>query len=464
MKYKKCIPFWNDKCLQTSKKIWLPNCNDINNIYCLLSNQSNKYIKTTTNLTNNSYNNSIITTVNQDENTLIINNKFLKKPDNKIVNNSIRSRKIRIYPNKEQSIVFKKWFDTSRYVYNKSLNHCKVNNKHESFQTLRNLFVTHKSRNGVINKNLEDFELETPKEIRAEAIRDLSKAVTVCFSQLKQKIITKFDLKYKSRKNNKKTITIAQSGIRELTNNSISIYLKQLKTPLHIDKRTTNKEWFRNLKINHDIKLTYDGIHYDLIIPIDLPEKNNIKDSSIIALDPGCRTFQTGFSSKEFIEVTHNKKLIDKLRKRVDYLKSLRDSKDTNLRHSKKKILKTNKKIRNHIDGLHWSTITYLTKTYSSILLPSFENQGMQVKSNNKTLNRDLGYLRHYTFKERLLSKASLTNTKVYIVDESYTSQTCSSCGLLNDVKDKKIYNCSCGLVIDRDVNASRNILIKYTC
>jgi hypothetical protein len=47
-------------------------------------------------------------------------------------------------------------------------------------------------------------------------------------------------------------------------------------------------------------------------------------------------------------------------------------------------------------------------------------------------------------------------------MNESYTSRTCSVCGYLNSKCSKKEFNCkSCNFNIDRDINGSRNIMIK---
>jgi putative transposase len=47
-------------------------------------------------------------------------------------------------------------------------------------------------------------------------------------------------------------------------------------------------------------------------------------------------------------------------------------------------------------------------------------------------------------------------------VDESYTSKTCTNCGVMNDVKDSERYECkSCKIEIDRDLNGARNIMLK---
>ncbi len=52
-------------------------------------------------------------------------------------------------------------------------------------------------------------------------------------------------------------------------------------------------------------------------------------------------------------------------------------------------------------------------------------------------------------------------------VNESYTTQTCSSCGCLPDSRPRgitglgiRVWACSeCGVIHDRDINAARNIL-----
>ena len=56
----------------------------------------------------------------------------------------------------------------------------------------------------------------------------------------------------------------------------------------------------------------------------------------------------------------------------------------------------------------------------------------------------------------------------LFLVDESYTSATCGICGKLKrrgELGSNKTYRCNgvsgCGIVIDRDVNGARNILIK---
>jgi transposase len=71
----------------------------------------------------------------------------------------------------------------------------------------------------------------------------------------------------------------------------------------------------------------------------------------------------------------------------------------------------------------------------------------------------------HYRFKQRLQDKAALTNGRctVVICGEEYTSKTCTRCGHLHaKLGGAKVFACpSCALVIDRDHNGARNVLLK---
>lgn len=63
-----------------------------------------------------------------------------------------------------------------------------------------------------------------------------------------------------------------------------------------------------------------------------------------------------------------------------------------------------------------------------------------------------------HSFILRLQYKCNREHKKLYVG----TSETCTVCGQINYVGGKEVYECrSCGNDVDRDVNGSRNILIK---
>ena len=82
-------------------------------------------------------------------------------------------------------------------------------------------------------------------------------------------------------------------------------------------------------------------------------------------------------------------------------------------------------------------------------------------KSRNRAFYNDWGL---YTFIMMLTYKCQLYGKDLVILDESYTSKTCSGCGNIQDMPLwKRTYCCTkCGLVMDRDENSAVNILARY--
>ena len=100
----------------------------------------------------------------------------------------------------------------------------------------------------------------------------------------------------------------------------------------------------------------------------------------------------------------------------------------------------------------------HLIANYDVIALEDLQIQGM-VRNHHLSksiLDAGWGYL-----KMRLVSKAVDAGREVIFVNPAYTSKTCSSCGagFENLTLADRWVDCSCGLSIDRDVNAACNIL-----
>lgn len=58
--------------------------------------------------------------------------------------------------------------------------------------------------------------------------------------------------------------------------------------------------------------------------------------------------------------------------------------------------------------------------------------------------------------------KAEEAAVRVVAVDPANTTQACSSCGAMPEIKktlSDRVHSCSCGHIADRDVNAAENVL-----
>jgi putative transposase len=79
----------------------------------------------------------------------------------------------------------------------------------------------------------------------------------------------------------------------------------------------------------------------------------------------------------------------------------------------------------------------------------------------NPTLAKSIADAAWSSFFAHLLRKAAEAGREVVRVNPAYTSQTCSTCGHRQAMPlSVRVYECpTCGLVIDRDYNGSKNIL-----
>lgn len=171
---------------------------------------------------------------------------------------------------------------------------------------------------------------------------------------------------------------------------------------------------------------------------IDIPPRPTHKMSlrskkkyneDIAALDPGVRTFQTLYDiNNNVIEFGVG---------------------DVYLFELNKKGLKTK------IKKIHTRLAKFLCKRYGLVLIPRLE-----VKNSKDPY---LAVWDHPEFVNRLFIEAKKSKTcHIIEVEESWTSKTCSSCGKINNVGKSKTLLCwNCGLLIDRDINGARNILLK---
>lgn len=109
-------------------------------------------------------------------------------------------------------------------------------------------------------------------------------------------------------------------------------------------------------------------------------------------------------------------------------------------------------------DSLHKLT-THLAKNHSEIWVEDLNVSGMLKNHKLAAAISDCGF---YEFKRQLEYKTSWYGSKLCLVDRWFpSSQLCSNCGVKQSMPLKvRQYDCSsCNLSIDRDLNASINLL-----
>lgn len=430
-------PFWNVQYKELSEKLWLPTEIGYQDSLSILSNGSsnNEMVKSSywmkkltsqqnRNLQKTCYPSCTSTRVGKWEGEDI----------------KLKTLKIRLRTSSKQKQILQDWMNTTRYVYNKTVHAIQKEKQKVNFYDLRNKLVIAK------NNNLPEWQLRTPKDVRAGSVADVVTAYKSAFTNLKCNNISKFNVGYKSKKSKSDVLTIPKSAIESDGDNFI-IYPTYLKEPVYFHLRSFFYE-----KIEHDCKIVKQNRDYYILIPVSC--KKNIKESNkVIAGDLGTRTFLTCYDSNNIIEFNRDKKILKQLTDKIDSMKANR--------RRGYKISKIETRVKNIVSDLHWRTAVYLTDNYDTILMGKLESQKCVQKSNNRKLNRSMNVLSHYKFLEKLRYLCATKHRNLKMINEAYTSQTCPSCGNLTKTKEK-LWRCStCSLSIDRDFLGARNILMK---
>ena len=297
---------------------------------------------------------------------------------------------------------------------------------------------------------------EPHSRISRGAIKQLYQNYSSAVSNQLNGNITDFTLKHKLKKNNKYECLFDDKEYPKWIN-KIEGYRKEGRVKKSFSRLLEEHPPTGGLTLIHD-RLT--DCYY-----IHLPVKISIDDivfdtQDTIALDPGVRTFQTGYSPNGSVIEIGNKDgdRILKLYQKADIIAS-----NPTLQKRKLRIYR---KISNLVDDLHWKTIAYLVNNYNTILIPDFRVQQMLKQKGviSKETKRVMSAFSFYKFKQRLLWKAGMKGVKVHVVNEYFTSKTCSCCGYIKrNLKGEETFNCNqCNSVIGRDINGARNIFIKY--
>ena len=96
----------------------------------------------------------------------------------------------------------------------------------------------------------------------------------------------------------------------------------------------------------------------------------------------------------------------------------------------------------------------------------SFAVESLNIKNmvKNHRLAQSIQNASWNRFINMLSYKAESTGMKVIGVNPQYTSMTCSNCGDIKEIGEEREYICGrCGMRMDRDINASINILKRAT-
>jgi len=398
----------------------------------------------------------------------------------------IKTYTFKIHPNEMQKAQIFSWFRACNKVYNL----CVTMFNEDSSNFSRNY---KKQKLVIFEKLYGKMKKSAPYDVLTDEVSSFCKNLKSCMSNLRNGNITHFEMKNKSTLKGR-SILMPKKAIGEN-----GIFTNILKNMKGFEKINTDE-------ILCDSRLVYDNFSklFYLKCPMYCDTKKCTTKQNIVALDPGEKIFMAYHSlndcgtigndfKQNILKYETKIKIIDRIigRKKNKHGKRIKNNKKLKMQR-----LKYFKKITNMVKELHNKTALYLVRNYEKILIPSFETQNMvacygkryiknkikelkdeplalkiemtkvkKAKRLNKRVKFVLNAMSHYKFKQHLKHKCLEHGCKFEIVTEEYTSKCCSNCGHLSNKYDKdRLKICPyCPCRNDRDINGSKNILLKYS-
>ena len=367
----------------------------------------------------------------------------------------LRSVKIRLYPDKEQTTMINKLLGCCRFVYNqvlaRKINQYKEYNISENRSTLSYWF----HHELLTNSEFEWLKEQNTKVLK-QSIMDMLSAYKHFFEQH-----TGYP-KFKSKHDNKQSCRFEIGAISK--RNNYTNYKLSLANIKNIKFRC-NKKYAEYLQKHHDNirQATLSKLpcgEYYLSILVDGSLTHKVKETnSAVGIDLGVKDFVITSEGEVFDNLHFKKNETDKIKKLQKQL-SKKQKGSNNRNKVRIRLAKVYKKINDKKQYYLHQVSNSLINENQIICMENLNVKGMM---KNHKLAKSILEMNFGEFRRILEYKARWYNRKIVFVDRFYpSSKKCHNCGYINKIltlNDRQWICPNCGKLINRDYNAALNIL-----
>ena len=374
----------------------------------------------------------------------------------KSIYSTIRSAKFVLKPTVKQKEILESFFGLSRAIYNISLYNIK-NSKFGDYE-LKNGNIVPKIPSEIdLNNSLPNLKEEYsylalfPASYAQAVMKNLSRGFSNFYRTMNYP-------KFKAKKSSTQSFNCYQGGkidgdyiilikprASDYTKEDLRIRFKRHKIKYEFDKVT-------NFTISRENNKYY--ISFTFYTDIESKETHGA-----VGIDLGIKDFAICSDGTVYPNMRFYEKSLRKLKINQRKL-SKKQKGSSNREKARLKVSKLHKKVKNQRNDYQHKISRELADKFKVICLETLNVKNM-VK--NKKLSKAISDVRWSSFITKLDYKIAENQGYLVKIDTYYpSSKTCSNCG---NVKDKlllseRTYHCEeCGFEIDRDLNASINIL-----
>ena len=361
------------------------------------------------------------------------------------------SYKYRIYPSKDQSILLEKHFGANRFIWNYFLNERKeyyLKNKEEIEAKRIKGGLNYLDNCKALTELKEKEEFKWLKEINSQSLQYTLKTLDSAYSSFFRKTH-----KFPNFKNKHGKQSFTNPQWFKLEGNKIFIRKFTEGIKVKLDKRA-----FEGKFIKATISKNCSN-QYFISITVEKELIAKIKNENQIGIDLGIKEFVVVSNGERFENPKYLKKYEIKLKYNQRQLfKKKKGSK--NRIKAKLKVAKIHNKISNCRNDFQHKISSKLISENQTICLEDLAVKNM-VK--NHKLAKSISDASWSSFVNKLQYKAFSNERNIIKIDRFFpSSKTCNNCNYINSelqLKDREWKCPSCDYILDRDLNAAKNIL-----
>jgi putative transposase len=352
----------------------------------------------------------------------------------------IKTLRVRLYPDEEQKVLLEKHFGACRFVYNHFL---EVRNKY---------YAEHKNGH---KKGLTGFDTMKMLTVLKKEITWLNEIN----SQSLQHSLVKLDMAFKSffkhntdyptlRSKKGNQYFIIPSGFKTKGNRLI---IPKFQGGIRYRDDSAISESIKQIVIIKDVDRYYALIQYEI-------DEDMLIGKGIIGVDMGIKHFLTTSDGLQVKPLNALRKAEKRLKREQRRL-SRKKKGSRNRKKQAVKVQKIHQNTRDMRTDFNHKVSTAIAKHYGIVVVEDLNVSGMVMNHHLSKSITDQGWSQ---FKTMLMYKMEWRKAGLVQIGRfDPSSKTCSKCGnIKHDLKlSDRIYRCNtCGLEIDRDLNAAINI------
>lgn len=365
----------------------------------------------------------------------------------------LRVHKIKLNPNKEQEIYFRKACGVARHAYNWAV--AEWRRQYESGEK-PNEANLRKQYNAI--KPVEfPWALEVTKCAPQQAIKNAGTAYKNFFDRLKKGKKGR-DVGYpRFKKKGLRDSFRADNGPATKGANAVPVDGKRIKLPIIGWIRMRETVRFSGTIQSTTVSRMADGWYISVLVETQDSLKATANHGAV-GIDLGLKTFAT-LSKGELVKGPKPHRALGQRLRRLNKSLSRKTKGSANFWKAKTKLSKLHKRIADiRQDAVH--KLSHRVATEFSII--GIEDLNVKGMARNGNLARSVNDAGMRMFRTQIEYKTAMTGALLYVHPRfAPSTKVCSDCGQLHDMPlGKDTLSCDCGLVIDRDLNAS--LILEY--